>query len=369
MHGPATHARAFLLAGLVAVVAAVPAAGGGASGAREQTTPVNTSRPAITGEPLEGLRLTAQPGTWTGTQPIAFAYHWLRCNRRGGSCSAISGATRQRYRLTGNDVGHTLRVRVRASNKDGAAVATSARTHVIVAADSLPVNLTPPAISGTPKVGDALTASPGTWTGKRPIAFSFQWQRCDSVGGNCAAVAGATGGRFELTGADLGRTLRVVVTARNASGVDSRTSVPTAVVASGGPAGQVRLENGKISIPVSSVSLPARLIIDQVQFRPYPVRSRTAPILVRVHISDTRGYFIRGALVFVRSTPLLTTTPPETATSLSGWVTLTTKPRLDFPLRRGFNVQFFVRARKSGENLLAGVSSRRLAQVATAPPG
>jgi hypothetical protein len=136
-----------------------------------------------------------------------------------------------------------------------------------------------------------------------------------------------------------------------------------------GPAGQIRLTNGKVSIPVTSVSLPTRLIIDQVHFAPSPVRSRTAPIQIRVHVTDTRGFYVRGALVFVRSTPLLTTSPPESPTALDGWLTLTTEPRLDFPLKKGFSVQFFVRARKAGENLLAGVSGRRLAQVGTLPPG
>jgi hypothetical protein len=36
-----------------------------------------------------------------------------------------------------------------------------------------------------------------------------------------------------------------------------------------------------------------------------------------------------------------------------------------FPLRPGFNVQFFIRARKPGDNPLAGVSARRLVQVRT----
>ncbi|MFL5952080.1 MAG: hypothetical protein ACJ74M_10800 [Gaiellaceae bacterium] len=86
---------------------------------------------------------------------------------------------------------------------------------------------------------------------------------------------------------------------------------------------------------------------------------------MRIHVSDTRGYWVRGALVFVRSTPLVTSTPAEQVTNQSGYATLTTFPRAGFPLRRGYHVQFFLRTRKEGDSLLAGVSSRRLAQVAT----
>jgi hypothetical protein len=119
-------------------------------------------------------------------------------------------------------------------------------------------------------------------------------------------------------------------------------------------------------VSVTSVSLPQRLVIDRVQFVPNPVRSREADIVLRVHVSDTRGFGVSGALVFARSTPLVTTTPPEQATGADGWVTLTLAPRPDFPLRPRHNVQFFVRARKGGESVLAGVSTRRLVQVRTA---
>jgi hypothetical protein len=132
-----------------------------------------------------------------------------------------------------------------------------------------------------------------------------------------------------------------------------------------GPDGQIKLASGKTSIPISSVALPARLIVDGVRFSPSLVASRGRPITIRVHVSDTRGYVIRGALVFVRATPLVTSTPLEQTTDRAGYVTLTTQPRQAFPLKRGYHVQFFVRARKEGESLLAGVSSRRLAQVAT----
>jgi hypothetical protein len=111
-------------------------------------------------------------------------------------------------------------------------------------------------------------------------------------------------------------------------------------------------------------------VIDQVVFSPNPVRSRATTITVRVHVVDTRGFVVRGALVFLRSTPLLTTTPPETPTAMDGWATMRVRPRapqraLVFPLRRGVNVQFYVQARKSGERLLFGVTGTRLVQVRT----
>jgi len=234
-----------------------------------------------------------------------------------------------------------------------------------------PQNTAPPTISGTPQVGQTLTATTGTFTGDQPITYTYQWQRCDTNGANCSNVMGATGQTYTLTTTDRDGTLRVVVTATNARGSTSATSVPTSVVQAAvpaGPAGQIRLASGLVSIPVSSVAPPARLLIDRVQFSPNPVRSRAGAITVRVRVRDTRGFVVRGALVFVRSTPILTSTPPEAATGTDGWVTYRTFPRRAFPLRNGYFVQFFVRARKADDNVLAGVSTRRLVQLRTARP-
>jgi hypothetical protein len=229
-----------------------------------------------------------------------------------------------------------------------------------------PQNTAPPTISGTATVGQTLTATTGTFTGDQPITYAYQWQRCDTNGNNCVNIAGATAQSYALQAADLAHTVRVVVTATNARGSATATSVPTAAVRAAGPAGQIRLPNGGVSIPATSVALPERLIVDQVQFSPNPVRSRSTTIRVRVRVRDTRRFFIRGALVFLRSTPLLTTTPPEQATTTNGTVTFSIRPRASFPLRNGYFVQFFVRARKAGDNVLAGVSTRRLVQLRTA---
>jgi hypothetical protein len=235
-----------------------------------------------------------------------------------------------------------------------------------------PQNTAPPTITGSPVEGQTLAASTGTWSGDQPITYAYQWQRCDANGGACQNISGATNQNYVVTAADVGRTLRVAVTATNASGSATASSVPTAVVGASGPAGQIRLANGEVSIPVSSVSLPVRLVVDRVVFLPNPVRSRTQPFTVGVKVKDTRGFVVRDALVFVRSTPLVSTAPPETPTAQDGWVNLSTTPRsrpgIVFPLQRGLSVQFYVQARKPGERLLYGVTGTRLVQVATAPP-
>jgi len=154
-------------------------------------------------------------------------------------------------------------------------------------------------------------------------------------------------------------------TSTSTSTPTTTTTTATTTTTPGGPEGQIRLSNGKISIPATSVVLPARLVIDGVHFTPGVVTSRRGPLSVRVHVSETRGFWVRGAMVFARSTPLVTSTPPKQITNQSGYATLTTFPRATFPLERGYHVQFFLRTRKDGDSLLAGVSSRRLAQVAT----
>jgi hypothetical protein len=105
------------------------------------------------------------------------------------------------------------------------------------ASDSLPVpgaalNATmPPAVSGSAVVGQVLTATTGAWTGTAPVTTTSQWQRCDASGASCAAIAGATGAAYTLTAADAGATLRVLVSATDATGAKGQAaSAVTATV-------------------------------------------------------------------------------------------------------------------------------------------
>ncbi len=165
-----------------------------------------------------------------------------------------------------------------------------------------------------------------------------------------------------MQSADEGKTLRVVVTATDSGGSTSATSAQTAAVTQPGPEGAIKLQSGATSIPASSVTLPERLLIDNVKFQPGVVTSR-GPIVARFHVSDTRGYVVRDALVQVTPLPYgWARTQGEVATGQDGWVTMTINPTRLMPLKRGALVMF-VRARVQGQSLLAGSSTRRLVQV------
>ena len=255
-------------------------------------TPDNTAEPSIVGNAIEGRTLTANQGTWSGTTPMSFAYRWLRCPTDGGAadgsnCASIGGSAGDgtTYRLRDADVGIRIRVRVTASNADGSDTAVSNPT-AIVQGSAEPRNLSPPTISGSPVVGATQTADPGTWSGTQPISFTYQWRSCNSAGGRLLVDLRRHGKTYVARQADVGRTLRVRVTARNAIGDETETSAPTAVIteepATGCPSG-----SGPIN--VGQLTPPARLLVDRFQVSPNPIPLSTGGLTVRFHVSACGG--------------------------------------------------------------------------------
>jgi hypothetical protein len=115
-----------------------------------------------------------------------------------------------------------------------------AGTVALARSAAAPQNTALPQISGTAKEGNMLTASNGTWS-NTPTSFAYQWRRCASDGRACGDITGATNQPYPVVAADVGRTLRVVVTASNADGKDSATSAATDVVDSkSGPVNSVK---------------------------------------------------------------------------------------------------------------------------------
>jgi hypothetical protein len=350
----------------LATVLALP--GGG--GATTQDKPANTAEPRITGTAAIGSTLTASTGSWTG-DPKSFAFQWLRCPRGGGKpdgsdCATLGGASTSKYVVAEGDADHRLRVRVTATNDDGSqSVASNATARVRQASAGRPVNVGAPSLSGDTAQGSTLHVTPGTWNGRQPITYTFRWLRCDTGGNNCIRQSGFADDAYTLREGDVGTSIRARVIARNSRG-ESSALTPQSQTVRGpqGPAGLITLATGEKSIPASSVPADQNLVVDQVRFLTNPLRSRTAPFDVQVRVKDTRGYVVRDALVFFRSTPLVTHNAQDQATGQDGWLRLTVTPETDFPaLRDGYNLQFYVRAHRQGDPALGGIAGTRLVQV------
>jgi hypothetical protein len=338
---------ALLTAALVGLVAAATAIA---------APPRETLQPTLDGTFRQGATIRTNNGGWSNN-PTSYTYRWLRCDANGQNCANIAGATTQTYRLVQADVGRTVLAVVTARNADGAGSANT-KPSPVIADNVVPQNTAPPTVAGTPVVGGTLTASPGTWTGAP--TFSFVWLRCDAAGANCGDT-GSRGRNYGVRAEDLGRTIRVQVTGRNPRGSTTSTSAQSGLVRSGsagpGPA-----------VPISSVSLPDRLVITGVTTTPTAIPNRATLVTMRIRVGDTRGRLVSGALVYATAVPFgRVTNMAETTTDANGVATVQFRATARLPIQRNTAVQFFLRARKSGENPLAGVSTRRLVQVRIVP--
>ena len=180
------------------------------TGAVAKAPPVNSSIPTPTGTTARSGVLTAGPGSWAGVGNT-YAYQWQR--DAGAGYVAIASATGSTYTLQAADESAKVRVRVTATNVDGAVAAYSEEVGPI--AKTPPVNSVVPAVNGTAARASVLTATGGTWSAMGNT-YALQWQR-DS-GSGYADIAGATKGTYTLAVADEGAKLRMRVTATNVDG-------------------------------------------------------------------------------------------------------------------------------------------------------
>jgi hypothetical protein len=109
--------------------------------------------------------------------------------------------------------------------------------HDDVTTHNAPVMSTRPAIAGAVKLGQELSATPGTWSSPSTSTYAYQWLRCPTTAtlpsdaDGCAEIAGATRSTYLPVTADAYRKLMVRVTATNASGSTSAYSAPSDLVA------------------------------------------------------------------------------------------------------------------------------------------
>jgi sugar lactone lactonase YvrE len=119
----------------------------------------------------------------------------------------------------------------------GVAIGTDGEIDVALGADHSVEALVPPppavtvapGLSGPARQGQTLTATSGSWAGI-VNSETTGWERCASNGASCSSIPGASGPAYTLGAADVGHTVRALVTATGPTGSTSAPSPPSAVV-------------------------------------------------------------------------------------------------------------------------------------------
>lgn len=170
--------------------------------------------PTITGVLQAGKTVKAVPGTWS--PKASLSYQW----RINGL--PVAGATKSSWKIPANAPGAVVSVTVTGS----AAGFVSVQTHSAGSTVLHTLSGATPKITGTAKVGEALTAVPGAWT--ESTTLSYQWLRASSSTGKLTEIAGAVDATYVLGATDKGKYLAVKVTGQQADYADlAKTSKRT----------------------------------------------------------------------------------------------------------------------------------------------
>ena len=217
-----------------------------------------TGLPAVTGTPQVGETLTADTSAIDdadGLTNVAYQYQWLRnqsvLDANTGTYYYINveipGETGSTYTLAPADKGRTFAVRVSFTDDRGNSESLTSRSTVVVAAkpNSEPTGL--PAITGTPQVGETLTADTSAIDdadGLTNVSYEYLWMASKTVvdenTGNSfpvlSALSGDTSSTYTLVPTDAGYTFQVRVTFTDDEGNnESLTSEATEAVAATAP--------------------------------------------------------------------------------------------------------------------------------------
>jgi hypothetical protein len=195
-----------------------------------ETQPVQngTFNPATTAR-IQGVPIVGEPLTTERINDVAgadYRYQWLA----GGA--EISGADQPTYTPTSAEVGKSLSVRLSMSKAGySPAESTGGSTDPVVEAGFLHVTPGTPTVTGTPRIYQTLTASPGTWA-PSGVQFTYEWLADGET------IPGATDPTLTLTAAQGGKKIAVKVTGSKSGYSDeSATSAETASVLTSTPFG------------------------------------------------------------------------------------------------------------------------------------
>ena len=184
-----------------------------------------TGAPGIVGTAQAGSTLMADTsgiGDANGLTTVSYSYRWI--SNDGTSDSHIANAAGSTYTLVAADGGKTIKVKVSFTDDAGHdETLTSEATDPVASLPNSPATGAP-AITGTLRAGETLTASTSgieDADGMGNVAYSYQWLADDTD------IAGATSASYTLTDSEEGNVIKVRVSFTDDAGnEESLTSPP-----------------------------------------------------------------------------------------------------------------------------------------------
>ena len=187
-----------------------------ASNSSGSSSAPSTTMGPVSAPPPPTVAFSYSPGAPVTGQTVSFdgsasscpdapcTYSWADEPPSGGSWALGTG---QKISFTFQVVG-TKYVTLTATDASGRTASVEHNVAVTSAAGGAPASTAAPQISGTAQQGQTLTVSNGSWTGS-PSSYAYRWQDCNSSGGSCASISGATSNSYTLPASDVGSTIRV----------------------------------------------------------------------------------------------------------------------------------------------------------------
>jgi hypothetical protein len=171
--------------------------------------------------------VVADPGEWDSESPITeYQYTWYRCpadNPNTDTCTSVQSGKSNTYTPKDADLGKRLWLSVAAKNRDGWSVDVYSYAITMVITRHYANNTALPTMSNTsPKVGQVITANPGTWESESPISeYQYTWYRCpadnpDTV--TCKSAQSGSSNTYTVKSGDAGKRLWLSVAAKNRDG-------------------------------------------------------------------------------------------------------------------------------------------------------
>ena len=183
-----------------------------------------TGRPTISGTPQVGQTLTAATSAIADSDGLGtFTFQWARFAADGTTREATIGTNSSTYTLTDNEENKRVKVSVTFTDGEGNSEGplTSAAFPSSGTIDDEPNNPATgrPTISGTPRVGQTLTAATSAIADSDGLGtFTFQWARFAADGTTREATIGTNSSTYTLTDNEENKRVKVSVTFTDGEG-------------------------------------------------------------------------------------------------------------------------------------------------------